>query len=89
MQEAPRLQLGDAALRPRGFNYSLPCVFFPREWRGIPQPSPAQRGSAEPRQPPPKNNKALELEMCWKFTLPQKNVRNPYCLDRDLLGIAR
>lgn len=45
--------------------------------------------STEPQQPLRKNNKALELEMCWEFTLPQKNVRNPYCLYRDLLGIAR
>lgn len=49
----------------------------------------AAREHRAERQPPRKNNKALELEMCWEFTLLQKNVRNLYCLDRDLLGIVR
>lgn len=58
--------------------------FPPAGAKGRPAAQPGRATAA-----PAKNNKALELEMCWEFTLPQKNVRNLYCLDRDLLGIAR
>lgn len=59
-------------------------IFLPRGAKGRPAAQPGRATAA-----PAKNNKALELEMCREFTLPQKNVRNLYCLDRDLLGIAR
>lgn len=47
LQEAPWLQLGGTALWPRGFNYSLPCVFFPRGAEGRPT---AQPGAARQRR---------------------------------------